>query len=213
MSKGVTLDRIVAAGLELLDEVGLDGLTTRALATRLDVKAPALYWHVANKQTLVDEMATALWREIQAALPAVDERSDWREYLAAFAATVRATLLRHRDGAKLFSGTYLTDVGVLEAQEAPLSLLVAAGMSLQRAVEISTVLYAYTVGATIEEQAIAQADDRYTPEQREKRLDPQRFPLVTAAGRLSFPDPAARFAGATRRLIDSFETWPDPDPA
>jgi AcrR family transcriptional regulator len=211
VAKGLSLDRIIDAGLELLDEVGLDGLTTRALAQRLDVRAPALYWHVSNKQTLVDEMAAALWREIQTGLPTVDEHTDWRTYMATFAATVRCTLLRHRDGAKLFSGTYLTDVTVLQAQEAPLAMLVGAGMSLDQAVEVSMVLYSFTIGSTIEEQAIAQAaeiDDRYSLERREERLDPQQFPLMTAVGRLAFPEPGRRFAGTVRRLIAAFETWP-----
>ena len=38
------LDQVVQAAITLLDEVGLDGLTTRALATRLGVQSPALYW-------------------------------------------------------------------------------------------------------------------------------------------------------------------------
>ncbi|WP_051267681.1 TetR/AcrR family transcriptional regulator C-terminal domain-containing protein [Nakamurella lactea] len=209
MAKGLTLELIVGAGLELLDEVGLDGLTTRALAARLGVKAPALYWHVANKQTLVDEMATELWREIQAALPEVDPDTRWRDYLLTFATTVRGTLLRHRDGARLFSGTYLTDAGVLQAQEAPLALLVASGMSLPQAVEVAMVLYSFTIGATIEEQAVAAAvDDRYTLARREQRLDPARFPLITEAGRMAFPEPGVLFAGTARRLIAAFDNWP-----
>ena len=53
------LDRehVVRVALRLLDEAGLDGLTLRRLAAELDVKAPALYWHFANKQDLLDHMA------------------------------------------------------------------------------------------------------------------------------------------------------------
>lgn len=40
---------VVRAALDLLNEVGLDGLTLRRIATELDVQAPALYWHVKNK--------------------------------------------------------------------------------------------------------------------------------------------------------------------
>ena len=45
---------IVQAALDLLDETGMDGLTVRALASRLGVQAPALYWHVPSKQALLD---------------------------------------------------------------------------------------------------------------------------------------------------------------
>ena len=53
------LDRrqVAAAGLKLLNEAGLHGLTLRAIAKELDVKAPALYWHFKDKQALLDEMA------------------------------------------------------------------------------------------------------------------------------------------------------------
>ena len=49
MAKGINKERIVAAALELLNDKGMDALTVRALAARLDVQAPALYWHVRNK--------------------------------------------------------------------------------------------------------------------------------------------------------------------
>ena len=35
---------VIRAALDLLNEVGVDGLTTRKLAERLGVQQPALYW-------------------------------------------------------------------------------------------------------------------------------------------------------------------------
>ena len=207
--KGLTRENVVPTALALLDEVGLEGLNMRALATQLEVKAPALYWHFASKQDLVDEMATALWREVQAGA-VFPEAEPWQDRMFRFATSLRRTLLAHRDGARLFSGTYLTDVSILEAQEQPLAALVAGGMSLETAVEISNVLYSFTVGSTIEEQSVAQAsevDDRYDLANREQRIDPERFPLMTAAGRLSFPEPGARFERIVGRLIASFADW------
>ena len=61
-------ERIVAAALELLNDKGVDALTVRALAARLDVQAPALYWHVRNKQELLDEMSTFVMRRVTDAL-------------------------------------------------------------------------------------------------------------------------------------------------
>jgi TetR/AcrR family transcriptional regulator, tetracycline repressor protein len=43
-------DQIIAAALTLLDERGLDGLTTRALADRLGIRQPALYWHFKDRR-------------------------------------------------------------------------------------------------------------------------------------------------------------------
>ena len=58
MSRGLSKAGIVQAALGVLDEAGFDGLTVRAVAGRLGVQAPALYWHVRDKQELIDEMAT-----------------------------------------------------------------------------------------------------------------------------------------------------------
>ncbi|HIF4670475.1 TPA: TetR family transcriptional regulator, partial [Escherichia coli] len=41
---------VIRAALDLLNEVGVDGLTTRKLAERLGVQQPALYWHFRNKR-------------------------------------------------------------------------------------------------------------------------------------------------------------------
>ncbi len=211
VGKGLSRADIVAESLLLLDERGLDGLNMRAVAARLDVKAPAIYWHFAHKQALVDEMATQLWREVVAATP---RTGSWQEQMAGFASELRRTLLAHRDGAKLFSGTYLTDVSVLEAQEQPLAAMIKAGVELEVAVDASAVIYAYTVGAAIEEQAVRQtsmADDRYSLERREERLDPERFPVMTAAGRLTMADPGTRFERNVTRLVAGFDHWTTDD--
>lgn len=196
----------VAAALDLVEEVGLDGLTVRGLAQRLGVKAPALYWHFASKQDLLDEMGTELWRQVLATQGPAS--SDWRHGMRAFALALRSVLLAHRDGAKLFSGTYLTDVAVLQAQEQPLAALVSSGFPLEAAVDAANVLYSWVVGTTIEEQAVRQTADRYDLGVREQRLDPARFPLVTAAGRMTFGTGTdERFERVLARLVDAFAGW------
>ncbi len=54
---------VIAAALELLNEVGMDSLTTRKLAERLKVQQPALYWHFQNKRALLDALAEAMLAE------------------------------------------------------------------------------------------------------------------------------------------------------
>jgi AcrR family transcriptional regulator len=46
-------ERIVDAAIALLDAEGENGLTFRALATRLSTGPGAIYWHVANKSELL----------------------------------------------------------------------------------------------------------------------------------------------------------------
>lgn len=51
--EALSRERIVTAAVELLDEEGENGLTFRALATRLATGSGALYWHIASKGELL----------------------------------------------------------------------------------------------------------------------------------------------------------------
>ncbi|KJY36751.1 TetR/AcrR family transcriptional regulator C-terminal domain-containing protein [Streptomyces sp. NRRL S-495] len=139
------LDRaqVVDAALRLLDETGLEGLTLRRIATELDVKAPALYWHFANKQALLDEMATEMLRRMFAGPVAVPE--SWQEAITTTCRTLRTALLGYRDGAKVFSGTRLTDYGHAEGQQALLAAFRRAGFELADAVLAFTTAYAAAI--------------------------------------------------------------------
>ncbi|MGH7776659.1 MAG: TetR family transcriptional regulator, partial [Candidatus Dormibacterales bacterium] len=61
---GLTRGGVVSAALDLLRTDGLDGLTMRALADRLGVKAASLYWHVRDRDELLDLVAAALLAEV-----------------------------------------------------------------------------------------------------------------------------------------------------
>lgn len=67
---------IVAAAREILEKDGPDGLSMRAIAERLDIRAPSLYKHFADKHAIehalisvgFDEQATAFGQAAQAPL-------------------------------------------------------------------------------------------------------------------------------------------------
>jgi TetR/AcrR family tetracycline transcriptional repressor len=171
MTKGITRERIVAAALDLLDDKGMDALTVRALAARLDVRAPALYWHVRNKQELLDEMATEVMRRVTGTLAAIPPGADWRADLAAYARVLRSEYLLHRDGARIFSGTRITDPGVVRMKEPWFERWTASGWKVADADDAVDLVTAFVVGFVIEEQERRQADPtRYSVAQREAWL-------------------------------------------
>ena len=199
MSKGLAKADIVRAGLEVLDAEGLDGLTLRKVAGRLDVQAPALYWHVRNKQELLDEMGTEVWRRISLRVEEqLAEDGAWRESLAAYARIMREELLRHRDGAKMATGTTLTDVDVVRRGEPRLAAMVRQGFTVRSAARASVLVHHFVIGFCIEEQAVRQAkesgDPFYSLEARDRRVDSEAFPLTAEAGREIFEDDDRRFA-------------------
>ena len=73
--RGLTRDRLVKAALELIQEEGLEGLSMRALADRLEVKAASLYWHVRDRRELVELLAESILETV----PATSGRSGWRD--------------------------------------------------------------------------------------------------------------------------------------
>jgi AcrR family transcriptional regulator len=187
VAKGITRERIVAAALELLNEKGMDALTVRALASRLGVGAPALYWHVHNKQELLDEMSTVVMRRVTEALSAIPSGADWRDDMAAYARVLRSEYLLHRDGARIFSGTRISDPDVVRAKEPWLARLTAAGFTLTEADDALDVVTAFVVGFVIEEQERGQSSDtdpdRYSLAGRDVWLG-EGAELVKAAGHL-----------------------------
>ncbi|MET9260090.1 TetR/AcrR family transcriptional regulator C-terminal domain-containing protein [Amycolatopsis sp. NPDC004079] len=144
--------RIVAEAVALLDDEGLDGLTTRKLAARLGVQAATLYWHVPSKAALVTAIAEEILGEQFDTMspPGPDER--WQDWLTGLAQRLRRALLAHRDGARIISAAQLS-LTMAAVSELAMSSLVARGISLRHARVIVLTTERFTVGHVLEEQA------------------------------------------------------------
>ena len=203
----INADVIAHTALGLLDEVGLDGLTMRVVATALGVRAPTLYWHVKNKQHLLDAMANVMFAEAVEGLELPRRDETWQDWLVAHAHRLRAVLLRHRDGARVYAGTNITDPGLPRAVELGLRTLIDAGFSLAEAGRGFAAILHYTVGYTIEEQArlgTAYGDDNpYRTERLAEAFDAERYPLAARAATevLFEPDARAGFEHGLRLLV------------
>jgi TetR/AcrR family tetracycline transcriptional repressor len=198
-------DRVVLTALRLLDSVGLDGLTLRKIAGELGVQAPALYWHFKSKQELLDEMATRVFRDFVVELGLPSEELPWPDWAAEYGKRLRGMLLRYRDGAKMFSGRYLTDNAFFSSMEAALSKLTTAGFTLRDAACGLLTIYCYAVGFTIEEQAVyprpGERNEQYDLGKRAERIDAERFPLALAVGEEAFSKFDERFEQGLRMII------------
>jgi TetR/AcrR family tetracycline transcriptional repressor len=175
-------ETVVQVALELLDEVGLDGLTMRRLAERLGVQNPALYWHFKNKQDLLNQMATMMVGELFAAYPMSDAVHDWSEWLAGAARIYRRALLSRRDGARLIATADLTTSNWLAGFELMVRVLREAGFSAREAVVGPLTVFDYTLGTTFEEQAEpphVQAERSHgDPDALRALIDPDTMPML-----------------------------------
>lgn len=140
-------EEVVRAALDLLDEVGLDGLTMRTLAERLGVKAASLYWHLRHKDELQDLMVEA----INAQLPDPDPALPWRESLERQAWAWRRLLLRHRDAARLVMGRFVARPNTLRQVEHVLAALRGAGFSDQDVANAGYLFSTFVPGFVAEE--------------------------------------------------------------
>ena len=186
--------RVADTALRLLNETGLDGLTLRAIARELDVKAPALYWHFKDKQALLDEMATEMYRRMLADTE-LDPADTWQDRLRTTSRGLRAALLGYRDGAKVYSGSRFTGIAHAPAQEANLRVMTEAGLTLAQAARAGMTVNAYTIGFVTEEQGVqplpGERREGYDLDERARLL--ADFPLSAAVGREIFTDYDSHF--------------------
>ncbi|MEV0590318.1 TetR/AcrR family transcriptional regulator [Nonomuraea cavernae] len=93
----LTLDRIVAEAVALLDTEGEARLTMRRLAERLGTGSTTLYWHVKTKDDVLDLALDAVFGEVP--LPdgpsGLSEPGGWRARVSELAGAWRAAMLRH----------------------------------------------------------------------------------------------------------------------
>ena len=206
----MSLDRkiVIATALDLLNEVGLEALTLRRLAEKLKVKAPAIYWHFKNKQDLLDEMATTVLGAESRRLT-LKKTLRWDAWARFYGASLRKALLKYRDGARMVSGTRLTDPSLYASMEAALRRLTDAGFSPYAATVILSTIYSYVIGFVIEEQAVVLNDgrvaDHYLLENRSRRIDPKQTPLALEAGEFLFTDFNRRFNSGLKLIVNGIE--------
>ena len=141
---------VIDAALAILDEYGLADLTMRRLAGVLDVKPGALYWHVANKQTLLAKLVVTILDGLE--VPA----GPWRQSLSAWADELRARLLAHRDSADLLASMRAIGMAATDLADGPAVALTAAGLSRARAGLGARTLVHLVIGHVNEEQQRAQ---------------------------------------------------------
>lgn len=146
----LTRENIISEALNLLDEVGLDAVSTRRLATRLNVEQPSLYWHFRKKDDLLCAMAESAMRP-HALEPLPAPADDWRSWFTENSRSFRRTLLMHRDGARLHAG--LVPNVDLDRIWKKLAFLETSGVPKFDAQMALLTASRFTVGSVLEEQA------------------------------------------------------------
>ncbi len=166
--------RVIHSALELLDEVGMEGLTTRKLAQKLNIEQPSLYWHVKNKRALLDALSVEiLMRHHDHFEP--EEGAHWRDFLYENAKSFRRALLSHRDAAKIHLGTRPSPEQ-FQIVEKQLQFLCDQGFNLEEALYTLGVISHFVLGSVLEEREYLEAMRDNDP-----AIDAKMPPLLTRA--------------------------------
>src|SRR2546430_7529226 len=112
-------ERIVAAAIALADEGGLEAVSSRKVAARLNAGPMRLYGYISTKQELFDLMVDEVHAEI---LPE-EQPGDWREALRILADRTRQAALRHEWLADVLGGRPTLGPNRLARTEATLAAL------------------------------------------------------------------------------------------
>ncbi|MEP7457130.1 TetR/AcrR family transcriptional regulator C-terminal domain-containing protein [Phyllobacterium sp. SB3] len=191
----LSLERIVATAVELLDAEGLDGLKMRRLADRLGAGAMSLYWHVDNKEKVLD-LALDSVLGYRGLLQTV-EPHDWRNEVVSMLEDWRASMLRHPWSASLLPRRALGPnmLGRLEMLSKSLSGAGIAEANLNVAIWS---LWNYVMGATITRASFDLSEDERVAAQQQLASLSEHYPTI-AGSRLLLDDD---WDGTFRRGLD-----------
>ncbi|WP_193369489.1 TetR/AcrR family transcriptional regulator C-terminal domain-containing protein [Pelagibius marinus] len=188
-------ERIVTTAVELLDAQGVDGLTMRRLADRLGSGVMSLYWHVDNKEDVLDLALDSVLA--YRGPPQTVEPEDWRGEVVHVLEDWRASMLRHPWAAALLPRRALgpNTLSRLELLSKTLSGAGVADADLNVAIWS---LWNHVMGATITRASFdLSEDDRAAAQQRLAHLD-ECYPTIERSRLLLDDD----WDGAFREGLD-----------
>jgi AcrR family transcriptional regulator len=210
---GLSLARIVDAGVRIADAEGLDAVSMGRVAASLDTAPMSLYRHVSSKDELVRLMVDAAWGDSPG--PVLSEEG-WRAGLSRWAWGFRAALQRHPWAGRLpISGlpimpreiawfedalACLADTGLTEARKASVIMLLSGYVRNLAATEADIAAAVAASGLGVDEWMASY------PRMLGQLTDPRRFPALTAfiaAGVFDTADsPDDEFIFGLGRILD-----------
>ena len=125
-------ERVLRAAIKVADEGGIESLTMRRLAEELGAEAMSLYYHVANKDDVLDGIADAIVGEINDIVDQIDvptKGSAWKNAVRQRILSAREVLLRHRWAPRVLETRTTVSPAVLRYHDGLVGLMRAGGFS------------------------------------------------------------------------------------
>ena len=152
--------RALSAAVTLADAGGIGALTMRKLAEELGVGTMSLYYHLADKDDILDGMVEIVFSEID--LPTGS--ADWKTEMRRRATSAREVLSSHPWALSLMEARTTPGPATLRHHNAVIGCLRGAGFSVEMAAHAFSVLDSYIYGFVLQDTNLP----FQTPEQLEE---------------------------------------------
>jgi AcrR family transcriptional regulator len=210
----LTRDAILDAAAQVLDREGVDALSMRRVADALHTGPASLYWHVRNKEELLQLLFERINDEIE--LPEPDPLQ-WQTQLKLLGRRVREAAHRHRDYARLSLGRIPSGPSLARFAEWLFELLAPVGVPDQVIAYCGDLISLY-VGAYAFEESLGPSSPTGEPMPPEqiaemfrdylRTLPASQFPHVhRSVGLLFGGDPEERFEFGMDVLVRGIESY------
>jgi len=151
-------DHVLEGAVALADEIGIEALTIRKLATALGTKPMTIYHYVSSKEEIIDGMVERVFSEIER--PPTE--GDWLAALRQRCVSARAVLNRHPWAAPLMESRTSPGPENLSHHEAVLACLRRGGLSWQMTAHAYAIVDAFIYGFALQETSLpSQAEGEF----------------------------------------------------
>jgi len=125
-------ERVLRTAVAIADANGVEALTMRRLGEELGAEAMSLYYHVANKNALLDGIVEVVAAEINDAVGRIDAPSRglrWKSAMRQRILSAREVMLRHRWAPAVIETRTTASAEVMRYQDGLVAVMLDGGFS------------------------------------------------------------------------------------
>jgi TetR/AcrR family transcriptional regulator, tetracycline repressor protein len=142
----ISQDAVVEASLRIIDDEGLDAFSLPRLARDLNVAAPSLYHHFADRADILRTVARAIVLETR--LPDPATCASWVDWFVGISLAFRRAVLSHRNAAPILLQFMPRDL-LVRNYEVGVQVLAELGVPPGRRIGVIDGLDTLTLGASL----------------------------------------------------------------
>lgn len=164
----LTRERVLHAALQLADQGGIEALSMRKLGQALGVEAMAVYYHLANKDEVLDGIVDLVFAQIH--LPV--EGAPWKVEMRRRGVSLYEVLQRHRWAIGMMEARVQAGPANLRHHDAVIGNLQAAGFSSAMVAHAYSVLDGYIYGFALTKMSLPFETPEDVEEVTQRMMEP-----------------------------------------